>query len=135
MPGIFSENKRSKIMRSVKSKNTKCELALRKELTKSGLRGYRVNYSVTGHPDIAYTKRKVAVFCDSDFWHGLSVYPKSNSTYWKAKLDKNRARDKRVNECLGLLGWKVIRFKESRILKDTRSCVEEIKAALLAEEK
>ena len=70
MTDIFTPEKRSKIMASIKGKDTKIELLLRKALWKEGIRGYRVNVKLPGKPDIVFTKYKVAIFCDGDFWHG-----------------------------------------------------------------
>lgn len=122
-----------KIMSSIKSKNTEPELLLRKALWKRGLR-YRVNYEkLIGKPDIVFTKARIVIFCDGDFWHGhnwaLRGIPSledelaSYSTLWKDKILKNIERDKKNNEVLKELGWTVIRFWESEIRKNLKECV------------
>ena len=126
-----------KIMSAVKSSNTKPELLLRKAVWQSGLR-YRVNVkSVYGKPDIVFTRAKIAVFCDGDFWHGhnwvirglssLDEELERYSDYWRKKIIRNIERDKEVNDFLEKSGWCVIRLWESEIEKDVSSCVERIK--------
>lgn len=125
-----------KIMASIKSKNTRPELALRKELWHQGLR-FRVNYSkLPGKPDIVFTKAKIAVFCDGDYWHGhnwalrglknlveeLSEY----SEFWANKIRRNVERDAEVNGLLTEFGWSVIRIWESDIKKDALECANQV---------
>ncbi|OUO51980.1 very short patch repair endonuclease [Desulfovibrio sp. An276] len=127
-------------MSSIKSKNTVPELLLRKALWREGLR-YRVNYSkLPGKPDIVFTKYKIAIFCDGDFWHGhnwvirkmssldeeLSHY----SEFWRNKINRNIQRDAKVNKELSDLGWDVLRFWESDIKEDINSCVKNVKELL-----
>lgn len=120
-----------KNMQAVKSKNTKIELLLRQELWKRGLR-YRKNVkSVFGHPDIAFIGKKVAVFCDSEFWHGYDWDKrksdiKSNKAFWIAKIERNIARDKEVNDYLTSHGWTVLRFWGKEIQKNVTHCVDMI---------
>ena len=122
-------------MRAIKSRDTSIELLLRKALWKNGVR-YRKNYKrLPGKPDIAITKHKIAVFCDSDFWHGYdwenrNQRIKSNRDYWIPKIERNMARDKEVNEALAREGWTVLRFWEQKIRKDLDSCVEEVLTAV-----
>lgn len=129
-----------KIMSSIKSKDTRPELALRGALWRKNLR-YRVNYKkLPGKPDIVFTKYKIAIFCDGDFWHGhnwairgmdsLDDELKSYSEFWRSKILRNIERDKRVSKSLEDLGWKVIRFWESDIKKDTDKCARIIEIAL-----
>lgn len=121
-----------KIMSSVKSKDTRPEKALRKELWKRGLR-YRKNVSnLPGKPDLVFIKAKIAVFCDGDFWHGhnwairgygsFEEELKRYSESWANKLRKNIDRDARNNEKLQSMGWTVIRIWESDIKKDVKKC-------------
>lgn len=129
-----------KIMSAVKSKDTRPELKLRKALWHEGLR-YRVNYKkLPGKPDIVFTKWKLVVFCDGDFWHGhnwairglnnlheeLSGY----SQYWQDKILRNIERDEENNKALRALGWTVIRIWESDIKNDLGGCVNTIKEIL-----
>ena len=126
---------RHKNMQAVKSKDTAIELLLRKELWSSGIR-YRKNVkSIIGKPDIAFIKKKVAVFCDSEFWHGFDWEHKksdikSNRDFWIPKIEKNIARDKEVNDALAADGWIVLRFWGQQIKKDVKACADLIVAAL-----
>ncbi len=127
-----------KIMSSIKSKDTEPELLLRKALWKKGFR-YRINYKkLPGKPDVVFTKAKLVVFCDGDFWHGhnwalrgipsledeLATY----SDFWREKIMRNIERDKRNTETLEAEGWTVIRFWESDIRKDLDGCVATIQS-------
>lgn len=120
-------------MKKVKNKDSKIELTLRAELWKRGLR-YRKNVnSIFGNPDIAFKKYKIAVFCDSEFWHGYNWDErkkdfKSNQEFWIPKIERNIQRDIEVNERLTKEGWKVIRFWGKEILKDVKLCADKIEA-------
>lgn len=128
MPDKFSKEKRSQIMSRIHSKNTKCELKLRNAIRALGLRGYRVNYRrLPGAPDIVFISRKIAIFCDSDFWHGKKGLPATNQEYWREKLRKNAERDSMVNQTLRDQGWTVLRFSETEILKDPKGCAQRVK--------
>lgn len=129
-----------KIMSAVKSRDTRPELKLRKALWQEGLR-YRVNYKkLPGKPDIAFTKWKVVVFCDGDFWHGhnWAVRGKNNiqeellgySQYWRDKILRNIERDEENNKALKAIGWTVVRIWESDIKNDLGSCVKVVKESL-----
>lgn len=128
-----------KIMSSIKSKDTEPEMLLRKELWKRGFR-YRVNYKkLPGKPDIVFTKAKVVVFCDGDFWHGhnwalrgipsLEDELKTYSEFWQKKILRNIERDNENNIKLTESGWTVIRLWESDIRKDLNNCISQIIAA------
>lgn len=134
-----------KIMSSIPSKDTEPELILRRALWKRNLR-YRINYrQLPGKPDIVFTKYRIAVFCDGDFWHGhnwalrgmcsfeeeLSSY----SEFWRAKISKNVEHDKAISSALEATGWLVIRVWESDIRKDPDGCVERIIATIEARKK
>ena len=125
----LTPEQRHKNMQAIKSKDSKIELLLRQELWKRGLR-YRKNVkSVFGHPDIAFLGKKIAVFCDSEFWHGYNWEVrkkdiKSNRNFWISKIERNISRDKEVNDYLITHGWKVLRFWGKQIEKDTAGCAE-----------
>lgn len=118
-------------MQAIRSKDTSIELALRKALWERGIR-YRKNYKkLIGKPDIAITKYKIAVFCDSDYWHGYdwenrNQRIKSNRDYWVPKIERNMERDREVTSALQSEGWLVIRFWEWQIKKHLDECVEEV---------
>ena len=119
-------------MQHIRSKDTKAEILLRKALWRKGLR-YRKNVKVLpGKPDIVFTKHKIVIFVDGDFWHarGHEKNPgeqiDTNKNYWIDKLKRNVARDRYVNELLLEQGWLVLRFWESDIKNNLDNCVEEI---------
>ena len=125
----------SKIMSSIRSKDTSIELLLRSGLFKSGLR-FRKHYNkLPGKPDIVFTKQKIAIFLDSDFWHGRD-WPKlkkrlnTNSNYWIPKIENNIIRDNQTNELLNDLGWTVLRYWESDIRAEPDKYIIEIKLAI-----
>ena len=133
MAGVVVEAKRHNNMSHIKSKDTTPEIMFCKALWHCGIR-YRKNYKkLPGTPDIAITKRKIAIFVDGDFWHakGHQDNPgeqiKSNREYWAKKLSRNVERDKEVDEELLNLGWLVLRFWESDIKRDVEQCVKLIK--------
>ena len=129
-----------RIMSSIPSKGTRPEIILRKALWNENLR-YRVNYKkLPGKPDIVFTKYKVAVFCDGDFWHGhnwairgkksLDEELEGYSEYWRKKILRNIERDQENENELRTLGWTVVRLWESEIKEDVSSCVQAVKEAL-----
>ena len=121
-------------MRQVKNKDSAIELALRKELWSRGLR-YRKNVkSIFGKPDIAFIGKKIAVFCDSEFWHGYAWEIaqdefKSRRDFWIPKIERNMQRDKEVNEKLRSEGWIVLRFWGKEIKRDVSACADIIQRA------
>ena len=126
---------RHKNMKAIKNKDSEIELLLRKELWNRGIR-YRKNVrKVYGNPDIAFIGLKIAVFCDSEFWHGYDWENrkndfKSNTEFWIPKIERNIERDKEVNERLRDEGWIVLRFWGKRIKKDVRGCADMIEEAI-----
>ena len=139
MADDLTPEQRRKNMQAIRSKDTSIELRLRKALWERGIR-YRKNYKkLIGKPDIAITKYRIAVFCDSDYWHGYdwenrNQRIKSNREYWIPKIERNMARDKEVNEVLERDGWTVLRFWEWQIKKQLDICVDEILAAVSAKQ-
>jgi len=129
MPDKFSKEIRSKIMSSIRGKNTKPELAVRKILWTSGKR-YRVHdKSVFGTPDISNKSKKVAVFIDGCFWHGCSrcyKEPKSNTEYWRSKITRNKNRRKLVRSKLREQGFTMLQFWEHQVLSNPDKVVEGI---------
>jgi DNA mismatch endonuclease (patch repair protein) len=115
----FSKAERSRIMASVKSKNAKStELRFISILKDKGITGWRRNYPLTGKPDFAFPRIKIAVFIDGCFWHGCSNHcrmPSSNINYWNNKIEKNKIRDKKINKALKMKKWQVIRIWEHEI--------------------
>ena len=120
-------------MRHIKSKDTSIEVKLRKELWSRGYR-YRKNVSnLPGKPDIVLTKYKIAIFCDSEFFHGKDwevLKPQlekgKNADFWIKKISKNQQHDDDINKQLQFLGWTVIRFWGKDIMKKTDECMQVI---------
>lgn len=124
-------------MQSIKGKDTSIEIKLRKALWHKGYR-YRKNVSaLPGKPDIALTKYKLAIFCDSEFFHGKDwevLKPRlergSNAAFWVKKISRNRERDEEVNKRLLFMGWTVIRFWGMEINKDVELCVKVVEETI-----
>ena len=122
-------------MKQVKNKDSKIEILLRKELWNRGLR-YRKNVKkILGNPDLAFIGKKIAIFCDSDFWHGYDWENrkkdfKSHQDFWIPKIERNIARDKEVTEILQQQGWIVLRFWGKEIQSDVSRCADIIEASL-----
>ena len=124
-------------MSHIKSKDTSIEVKLRKALWNKGYR-YRKNYSkLPGKPDIALTKYKIAIFCDSEFFHGKDwevLKPRlergDNSQYWVRKIARNRERDDEINKRLLFEGWTVVRFWGKDISKNPEECVRVVEEAV-----
>lgn len=133
----LTKEQRSKNMRNIKSKDTSIEMLLRKTLWHKGYR-YRKNYKkLPGKPDIALIKYKIAIFCDSEFFHGKDwevLKPRlekgDNSEYWVKKISRNRDRDDEINKQLLFAGWTVIRFWGKDIKRKTDECVKVIEETI-----
>lgn len=121
MADTFSKEKRSQIMRQVKSsRNKSTEIKLISFFKKNSIKGWRRNYKLFGRPDFVFLKSKTAVFVDGCFWHGhycRNTKPKENKEYWDDKIGKNINRDKLVNDRLMAKGWQVIRVWECELKK------------------
>ena len=122
-------------MSRIRSRDTGIEVKLRKELWGRGIR-YRKNLkTVAGKPDLAFIGKKVAVFCDSEFWHGYDWENakskiKTNREFWVDKIERNMRRDAEVNSELEKEGWTVLRFWGREIEKETSRCADEIEKAV-----
>ena len=134
---VLTPEQRRKNMRHIRSKDTSIEMVLRKALWHKGLR-YRKNYKkLPGSPDIAITKQKIAIFCDSEFFHGKDWEEKKaklqnseNPEYWIAKIERNMERDHENDQKLQLLGWTVIHFWGGEIKKNLDECVRVVEEAV-----
>ena len=127
----------SKNMSKIRSKDTSIEVKLRKALWHKGYR-YRKNYKeLPGSPDIALTKYNIAIFCDSEFFHGKDwevlkarLEKGSNPDYWVKKIERNQNRDMENDKKLLFMGWTVIHFWGQDILKNTDECIHVIEETI-----
>lgn len=116
-------------MQAVKNSGSKIETMLQKELWLRGLR-YRKNVkSIYGKPDIAFIGKKIAIFCDSEFFHGYDWKNKqkeikSNRDFWIPKIEKNMQRDVEVTQKLESEGWTVLRFWGNDIKNNVMLCAD-----------
>ena len=113
MTDVFSPEQRSAVMRRVKGRDTGPEMAVRRILRAAGI-GYRLGGAgLPGRPDLVMQGRRTAVFVHGCFWHGHDCprgarAPKANAAYWRAKIDRNRARDVAAEAALQAAGWRVV---------------------------
>jgi DNA mismatch endonuclease (patch repair protein) len=116
-------------MSAIRSKENRTEVALRKALFGMGFRYRKYSAKLPGYPDIIFSKQKVVVFVDGDFWHARKVRESttskppnamktSNRDYWAKKFSRRIERDRQVNHQLSALGWRVLRFWESDLKSD-----------------
>ena len=133
----LTKEQRRRCMSHIRSKDTGIEVRLRKALWHKGYR-YRKNYKLLpGKPDIVFTKYRLAVFCDSEFWHGKDwdvLKPRllkgKNPDYWIKKIERNKERDMEIDKKLLFMDWTVIRFWGEEILKDTDQCIQVIEETI-----
>lgn len=131
MADRLTPEQRRKNMQHVRNKDSDIERLLRNELWSRGLH-YRKNVrSIDGCPDIAFIRLKIAVFCDSEFWHGYDWDNrqndiKSNREFWIKKIERNMVRDQEVNKMLESQGWLVLRFWGKDIKNNCFECANAI---------
>ncbi len=116
-------------MQNIRSKGTLPEQKVMRDLQRRKIYFAKHVDSIIGKPDILFRRRKIAVFIDSDFWHGHPkrfIMPKTNLKYWKNKIDRNKDRDKEVNRELRKMGFKVIRIWEYDIKKNYNKVLNRI---------
>lgn len=124
---------RHKNMQHIRNKDTAIEVKLRKALWDKGYR-YRKNVNaLPGKPDVVLTKYHIAIFCDSEFFHGKDwtalqeqLQRGKNPDFWIDKISRNMQRDDEVNKKLETLGWSVLRFWGKDISKNVDECVQTI---------
>lgn len=131
-----TKEQRRRNMQAVKSKGSKIEVLLGKALWARGYRYRKNNKKVFGKPDFTFAKYKIAVFCDSEFFHGKDWESakhniKSNQEFWHKKIEGNIRRDQLVNETLKKEGWTVLRFWGKDIKKNLEDCADKIETAIL----
>jgi len=137
MPDWMSKEQRSRHMALIRGRNTRFEIAIIRtisaELYPLGYR-YRKHYGgVIGTPDIAFVRQHIAIFFDSDFWHGKNYARLKDrmDLEWRAKIERNIEKDREVNKALRRAGWKVLRFDEQHVKYKSSSVVQRIRRALV----
>jgi DNA mismatch endonuclease, patch repair protein len=113
------------------------EVRLRSELHNAGYRFRKNVAAVLGKPDIVFSRERVAIFVDGDYWHaralldgGLDALRASlktaNREFWVAKLQRNAQRDATVTAALQAAGWKVVRIWESDVKRDSAAAARRV---------
>jgi DNA mismatch endonuclease (patch repair protein) len=128
---VLTVEQRRKNMQAIKSEGTRCEVKLAKALWKNGLRYRKNDKSVFGKPDLTFRKLKVAIFVDSEYFHGRNWEKekyriKTNREFWWRKIERNIERDKKVNKTLKSEGWTVLRFWSDDVNKNLNECVKKV---------
>lgn len=136
----LTKEQRRKNMQAVKNKDSKIETMLGKALWRKGYRYRKNDKTVFGKPDFTFKKYKIAVFCDSEFWHGKNWEErkrdhKTNIEFWHKKIERNIERDKEVSEELNKQGWTIIRFWGQDIKKNLLFCVKKVVKAINEEKR
>lgn len=129
----LTKEQRHRNMSNIKNKDTSIEIKLRKELWKKGYRYRKNDERLPGKPDIVLTKYKIAIFCDSEFFHGKDwevLKPQlergKNAEFWIKKISRNKERDDEINKQLLFMGWTVIRFWGKEINQNLSECIKVI---------
>lgn len=132
MADNMTQEQRSYTMARIRSKNTKAEVRLRSLLHRRGLR-FRIHAKwLPGTPDIVFTRRRLAVFVDGDFWHGYMFedWKHKLKPYWSEKITRTRLRDQAQTSALRELGWTVLRIWEHEVKRHPDRCVELVEHTL-----
>ena len=132
---VLTPEQRSRNMKAIRSKNTKMELLLAKSLWAQGIRYRKNDKSVFGQPDLTIKKYKIAIFIDSEYFHGKDWETeknriKTNREFWWKKIEGNQRRDLVVNDFLVNNGWKVLRFWSKEVRKNLNLCLYQINAVI-----
>lgn len=121
----LTKEQRHKCMSSIRGKDTKPELIVRKYLFRCGYR-YRLNHPrLPGHPDLVFRKYRTVIFVNGCFWHGHEnckyfVLPRTNIDFWRKKIDRNIERDREVQQELAKMGWHCITVWECQLKPDKK---------------
>lgn len=132
----LTPEQRRKTMQAIKSTATKSEVRLAKALWKLGYRYRKNNKKIFGRPDLTFAKYKIAIFVDSEFFHGKDweteqLRIKTNLEYWIPKIERNIQRDEEVNSFLIDKNWTVLRFWSKDIEKNLEVCVAKIEGTIM----
>jgi DNA mismatch endonuclease, patch repair protein len=121
MADIWTKKKRSAVMSLVRSQGNKdTELVLVRLFRQNKITGWRRHIPLLGKPDFIFKNHRLAIFVDGCFWHGCPKHgrqPKSNRTFWRQKLSRNKRRDQIVNQALKRASWRVLRIWEHELIQ------------------
>lgn len=129
----LTPKQRRKNMQNIRSEGTKPEQQVARELRRKKIYFAKNVKAIFGKPDFVFRRKQVAVFIDSDFWHGHKkrcIMPKSNCEYWGQKIKRNKHRDRIVSRELNKKGWVVIRLWEKDIKRNLVKSMNKIIGAL-----
>ena len=132
----LTKEQRRRNMQAIRATGSKIETVLAKSLFARGHRYRKNDRTVFGKPDLTFKKIKLAIFVDSEFWHGKDWQTKrhnikSNQDFWHKKIEGNIQRDKKVNEVLRKDGWKVLRFWGKQVENKLEFCIREIEKVII----
>src|ERR1035438_5689433 len=129
MADSWKPGARSRLMSRVRTKDTAPEIALRRALWASGVRGWRLHpKDLPGKPDLVFRRARLSVFVDGAFWHGHPDYYHGQSgAFWDAKIARNRERDRETNAALRELGWTVLRLWDFEIDANPEECASRLR--------
>lgn len=132
MADNLTPEQRSRCMSRVRNRDTDLEAIIRSGLHARGYRFYKHVKSLPGSPDIVFTKVKIAVFIDGDFWHGyrFPVWEHKLKEFWRVKISENRKRDQKNFRKLRRMGWRVVRIWQHEIKADSELCITKIISAV-----
>ncbi|MBI5234927.1 MAG: very short patch repair endonuclease [Deltaproteobacteria bacterium] len=125
----LTKEQRRKNMQNIRSAGTKPERIIMRELKRRKIYFAGHVKSVIGNPDIVFRRKRIAVFIDSDFWHGhpkRCIMPQTNIEYWSNKIARNKKHDKNVNHILKKGGWAVIRLWDYDVKNRFDKCIQMI---------
>jgi len=127
MADIFSPEKRSWVMSRIRGTNTKIDLKMKQLLSETSCKS-QMYPKMFGNPDFIIKRKKIAIFCDGDFWHGYKYAERKKPAkkFWRDKIEGNMRRDKRISRKLRREGWSVLRFWEHDIEKRLDVCTRRI---------
>ncbi len=133
----LTKEQRKKNMKHIRSKDTQIEITLRKALWHKGYRYRKNDKKLIGKPDIVLPRYRIAIFCDSEYFHGKDwpelekrILKGSNSSYWYGKIKRIIERDQEVTAVLRSEGWTVLRFWGNDIKKNLDACVQAVDEAV-----
>ena len=129
----LTKEQRRKNMQNIRSSGSVAERMFMKELRRQKIYFAKNVKSLVGKPDVVFRRKKIAVFIDSDFWHGnpkLFRMPKTNIDYWRNKICTNINRDKKVNKELKFQGWTILRFWEYDVRRKLDGCISKLMICL-----